>query len=113
MGTINTNGLAIEHYTKDFYVTTYRYTFSLILEKHAPVRNKRVSEKVSPWLTKDLKQLSATRDRFKKQAVRSKSKILMEAYRQTRNEVDKLNTDLKQGFFTNKIALYNGNLKNT
>ena len=25
MGTINTNGLAIWHYTKDLYVTTYRY----------------------------------------------------------------------------------------
>ena len=40
--------------------------FSLILEKHAPVRNRRVSVKFSHWLTKDLKQLSATRDRLKK-----------------------------------------------
>ena len=87
--------LIVEQWTK---------MFSLILDKHAPVRNRRVSEKFSPWLTKGLKQLSATRDRLKKQAVRSKSKILMEAYRQTRNKVNKLNTDLKREFFTNKIA---------
>ena len=60
--------LIVEQWTK---------MFSLILEKHAPVRNRRVSEKISPWLTKDLKQLSATRDRLKRQAVRFKSKILM------------------------------------
>ena len=52
---------------------------SLILEKHAPVRNRRVSGHFCPWLTKELKQLSVARDRLKKQAVRSKSSILMEA----------------------------------
>ena len=96
--------LIVEQWTK---------MFSLILDKHAPVRNRRVSNKFSPWLTKDLKQLSATRDRLKKQAVRSKSKILMDAYRQTRNKVNKLNTDLKREFFTNKIASHNGDLKKT
>ena len=37
----------------------------------------------------------------------------MEAYRQTRNKVDKLNTDLKREFFTNEIASHNGDLKKT
>ena len=37
----------------------------------------------------------------------------MEAYRQTRNKVNKLNTDLKREFFTNIIASHNGDLKNT
>ena len=73
----------------------------------------RASEKFSPWLTKDLKQLSATRDTLKKQAVHSKSKMLMEAYRQTRNKVNKLSTDLKREFLTNEIASYNGDLKKT
>ena len=34
--------------------------FSLILERHAPIRNKLVSEKFSPWLTKDFHTMSAT-----------------------------------------------------
>ena len=37
----------------------------------------------------------------------------MEAYRQIRNKVKKLNTDLKREFFTNKIASHNGDLKST
>ena len=85
--------------------------FSLILEKHAPVRNRRVSENFCPWLTKELKPLSVTRDRLKKQAVRFKSDILMEAYRQTRYKVNKLNIELKREFFINKIASQNGDLK--
>ena len=39
--------------------------------------------------------------------------ILMQAYRQMRNRVNKLNLNLKRKFFTNKIASYNGDLKNT
>lgn len=69
--------------------------------------------KVCPWLTKDFKKLSATRDKLKKQGVRSKSNIVMDVYRQTRNNVNKLNTDLKREGFTNKIASRNGDLKNT
>ena len=54
---------------------------------------KRVSEKFCTWLTKDLKLMSAARDKLKKQAVRSNSEILMQAHRQLRNKVNKLNTD--------------------
>ena len=97
----------------DLIVEQWTNMISLILEKHAPVGNRRVSEKFSPWLTNDFKQLSATRDRLKKLAVRSKSKILMETYRQTRNKVNKLNTDLKCELFTNKIASQKGDVRNT
>ena len=79
--------------------------FSLMLEKHAPVRNRHVSENFCPWLTKELKQLSVTRDRVKKQAVRFRSDILMEAYRQTRNKVNKLNIGLKIEFFYKQNSL--------
>ena len=37
----------------------------------------------------------------------------MQAYRQMRNRVNKLNLNLKREFFTNKIASYDGDLKNT
>ena len=87
--------------------------FSIILEKHAPTRNKRVSEKFSPWLTKDFKFMCRSRDRLKKLAVSHKSEILMQAYRQMRNRVNKLNLNLKREFFTNKVASYDGDLKTT
>ena len=92
-------------------VEQWSHLFSLILEKHAPMRNKRVSEKFSPWLTKEFPTMSATRDRLRKQAVRSKSQVLMQAYRQVRNRVNKLNLDLKREFFAKKISSYAGDLK--
>ena len=85
--------------------------FSLIQEKHAPIRNNRVSETFSPWLIKDFHTLSATRDRIRKLAVKSKSQILMQAYRQIRNRVNKMNLDLKREFFTKKISSYAGDVK--
>ena len=50
--------------THDINTTVEQWSqlFSLILEKNAPIRNKRVSEGVSPWLTKDFHTMSATRD---------------------------------------------------
>ena len=51
-------------------VEQWTSSFLLILEKHAPLRERRVSEKFSPWLKKDLKLMSVTRDKLKKQAVR-------------------------------------------
>ena len=85
--------------------------FSLILEKHALVRNRRVLDNFSPLVAKELKQLSVTRDKSKKQAVHFKSNILLEAYRQTRNNVNKLITELKREFVTNKIVSQKGDLK--
>ena len=55
--------------------------------------------------------MSATRDRIRKLAVKSKSQILMQAYRQIRNRINKMNLDLKREFFTKKISSYAGNVK--
>ena len=62
--------------------------FALIIEKHAPLREMRVSEKHCPWINKDLKSLMKTRDRLKKAALKSKSTILMDAYRQALNKAN-------------------------
>ena len=40
--------------------------------------------------------MSAARDELKKKAVRSNSEILMQAHRQMRNKVNKLNTESKR-----------------
>ena len=87
--------------------------FSLILEKHAPLRNRRVSERFCPWITKDFKLMCASRDILRKQAIRSKSEVLFGAYKQMRNKVNKVNIDLKRDYFTNKITFHEGDIKNT
>ena len=109
---IDWNGIVNNNDDVNLIVEQWTSSFSLILEKHAPLRERRVSEKFCPWLTKDLKLLSAARDKLKKQAVRSNSEILMQAHRLMRNKVNKLNTESKCQYFSNTIASHNGDLKN-
>ena len=73
---------------------------SLIIETHAPMMQKRVSERYSPWMSSSLLQdLLRSRDKLKVAAVKAKSEILMAAYRQVRNKANRMNADLKK---TNK-----------
>ncbi len=88
----------------DILVSNWSNLFSLIIEKHAPLSEMRVSEKYCPWIDKDLRALMRTRDRLKKAAVKRKSDILMNSYRQVRNKVNCLNTKLKKQYYANKIA---------
>ena len=63
---------------------------------HAPLQDMRVSNKYSPWLNSDFRKLSRQRDRIKTAAVRRKSAILMDAYKQLRNKANILNKNLKR-----------------
>ena len=66
--------------SQDINVVVQNWTkLSLIIEKHAPLRERRVSDKFAPWLTPDLKNMFRTRDRLKAAAIKSKSVLLMEA----------------------------------
>ena len=85
--------------------------FSLVLEKRAPLRDRRVSERFCPWITKDFKLMCASRDKLRKQAITSKSEVLFDPYKQMGNKVNKFNIDLKRDYFTNRIASHEGTLK--
>ena len=58
---------------------------SAVIEKYAPIAEKRASNKHSPWLSSELKSLSKTQDKIKIAAVKNKSENLMSAYRQSEN----------------------------
>ena len=87
--------------------------FSAIIEKHAPIREIRVSDKNSPWITNELKSLMKSRDRLKKAAIKHKSPAMMGRYKTARNKVNNLNVTLKSQYFTNKIIDCKGNMKET
>ena len=94
-------------------VNNWTKTFSLILEKHAPTRNRRVSDQFCPWLTNDFKLMCKARDNFKKRAIRTKSELFIQSYKHVRNQVNKLNEQLKREYFTHEIDSCEGDLKNT
>ena len=77
------------------------------------MREIRVSDKYCPWINSTLKTLMKQRDGLKNKVIKSKSRIIMNAYRQARNKVNSLNTKLKREFFEGKILASKGNMKET
>ena len=73
--------------------------FSAIIEKHAPMREMRISDKNSPWITSELKSLMISRDRLKKAAVKHKYPTMMCSYKAIRIRVKGLNVKLKKTVF--------------
>ena len=94
-------------------VQQFSSEFSQVIEKHAPLRQIRVSEKYCPWIHSDLKNLIRTRDRLKRSAVKHKSQHLMNSYKQYRNRTNALNKALKKQYFSDKINSSKGNMKDS
>ena len=92
-------------------VNNWSNLFSLIIDKHAPITEMRVSEKYCPWIDKDLRDLMQTRDKLRKAASKRKSQFVMDSYRQVRNKVNSRNIQLKKQYFTDKISACQGNMK--
>ena len=78
--------------------------FSAIIEKHAPVREMRLSDRNSPWITSELKSLMISRDRLKKAAVKHKSPTMMCSYKAIRNRVNGLNIKLKNSILHTRLV---------
>ena len=51
--------------------TEWKTKFLQIVDKHAPIRIKRVRSKNSPWITADLKERMHNRDTLKIKAIKS------------------------------------------
>ena len=54
--------------TDDFIVVVEEWSslFSAVIEKHAPTREMRVSDRNSPWINTELELLMKSRDKLKK-----------------------------------------------
>ena len=61
---------------------------TMIIQKHAPILERRVSERYCNWLSSDLKHVFRSRDKLKMAAVNKKSEVLMVAYKQLRNKLN-------------------------
>ena len=59
------------HCFTDINVIVEEWTnmLAMIIQKHAPILERRVSERYSPWLTSDLKRMFRSRDKLKIAAV--------------------------------------------
>ena len=78
------------HYPTDINVIVEQWTnmLALIIQRHAPILERRVSERYSPWITTYLKRMIRSRDKLKTIAVKKKSEILLTSYKKIRNKVN-------------------------
>ena len=66
----------------------WKNLFMEVVDKHAPLQNKRVSNKHSPWITYELTRKIYKRNYMKKIAIQENSATAWERYKQVRNEVN-------------------------
>ena len=64
-----------------------QYLISCI-DKHAPLKEKKVRGNSNPWLTQDIRQLMNTRDYHDRKYKQTKSDVHWEAYQRLRNKVN-------------------------
>ena len=62
---VDWKGIASHSDAIDPVVDQWTTVFSIILEEHAPFRDRRVRDRFCPWVTKDLRQIFIVRDRLK------------------------------------------------
>ena len=87
--------------------------FTSIIDKHAPLRKRKGKNTYCPWVTPDLVRKRRLRDMLKSKAVALNSNILMQAFRNIRNETNKLNSSLKREYFSKQIDKAEGDIKAT
>ena len=99
--------------TLDEAIDRFTETLMLLIEKHAPLQHRRVSQKYCPWLTSEYHKFKKTRDELKKFAVKSESTYIFLSYKHVRNKVNALNRKLKNVHYTKQINENLGNMKQT
>ena len=87
--------------------------FTSIIDKHAPLRKCKGRNTYSPWITPDSVRKRPLRDMLKSKAVALNSNILMQAFRNIRNETNRLNSSLKREYFSKQIDKAEGDIKAT
>ena len=90
---------------------TWKALLMNVIDKHAPLRTRRVSNKRSPWVTNDLKHLMFNRDYLKKRAISSRDPEKWCEYRHARNQVNNEIKKAKRLYFTKNLDIHKGDMK--
>ncbi|CAB4026141.1 RNA-directed DNA polymerase from transposon BS [Paramuricea clavata] len=73
------------------------------LNRHAPLRHKRIRNNPVPWINPQIKELMRKRDYHKKKAIKYDSESQWELYKTLRNEVNINMRKAKSKYFCDKI----------
>ena len=91
----------------------WKSLFLEVVNKHAPIRKRKVRSTYSPWLTPEIKRKMRQRDYLKKQAVKLNLEQNWREYKEARNEVTACIREAKASYFNEGIKANSGNSKET
>ena len=80
--------LLARHADPESMWTEWKTKFLEVADKHAPLRNRRVHNKQSPWITADLKNKLRQRDYKKKIAIRTNDPNDWAIFKASRNSTN-------------------------
>ena len=82
----------------------WKNQFLTCIDKHAPMRSKRIGNKQSPWITHELIRKMRKRDFLKKKAERTKDQSSRADFKTARNEVNNSIKYAKRKYFSDNLA---------
>ena len=83
------------------------------IDRHAPLRHKRVGNKRSPWITSQLQREMRKKDYLKQKAVREDNYQIWEQFKHARNHTNNLIKTAKREYFVNSFEINKSNSKET
>ena len=87
--------------------------FTLILDQHAPVKQRKVRNKYAPYISSELRQQMFKRDTIKKRFRRTKDLKDWEKFVQLRNKVNIDKTKAKKSYYNQKFQNSKNDIKET
>ena len=91
----------------------WKRLFLKILDRHAPIRQRKVRNNYSPHINTKLRRKMFLRDYYKKKHRYTKSENDWQQYKKLRNAVNIENARTKTDYFTQKLGEANNDIKET
>ena len=90
---------------------TFKNVFLTVSNKCAPFETRRLKNRNNPWIDNNSVRLIYKRDHLKRKAVKYKSDVLWESYKQIKNSVTELIRSSKKKYYENCIEENHSNPK--
>ncbi len=83
----------------------WRNLFISCVDKHAPLKTKRIRNKKSPWITSELLSKMRKRDYLKKKALSANDQALWKEYKHARNQANNAIKLAKKRYFCDNLEI--------
>lgn len=87
----------------------WKRMFLSVVNKHAPIKRKRVCNKKSPWINSRAKQLMIQRDRLKSKAKKTNNPANWLNYKNAKNLTNNEIKKIKAAFYKDNLRTNSGN----